>query len=373
MARIRSYSRSDVGNVRQGSGPLQPQSRVSHSGNMTDTVGNPGGDNPMLLTKFDIYGGRLNGKGSLTAEFFDCPVSYSSGGFLTLPPDNGYVNRIMASSGPLTPKLYLPVAIFELKDIPKMLKDAGDMLHHLRKPPKLGDPAHEIASANLAYQFGWKPLMDDIGKMLDFTDVVNKRIRTIKKSHTQHGVKRRVTLESASSSSTATETVFSTFGNIVTQSVAVTKTAERWATMRWKARSDFEAKEATFTEAFKISYGLNPGYLPLEVWKAMPWSWAIDWFTDISNVVASGHNMVYYLPSQINVMTHMRTVKQYGAKVSTNPATLRLSGGQRVDESKARSIQAPVPGISLRLPFLDNFKLSIVSSMAIYRIKKSGR
>jgi hypothetical protein len=373
MARIRSYSRSDVGNVRQGSGPLQPQSRVSHSGNMTDTVGNPGGDNPMLLTKFDIYGGRLNGKGSLTAEFFDCPVSYSSGGFLTLPPDNGYVNRIMASSGPLTPKLYLPVAIFELKDIPKMLKDAGDMLHHLRKPPKLGDPAHEIASANLAYQFGWKPLMDDIGKMLDFTDVVNKRIRTIKKSHTQHGVKRRVTLESASSSSTATETVFSTFGNIVTQSVAVTKTAERWATMRWKARSDFEAKEATFTEAFKISYGLNPGYLPLEVWKAMPWSWAIDWFTDISNVVASGHNMVYYLPSQINVMTHMRTVKQYGSKVSTNPATLRLSGGQRVDESKARSIQAPVPGISLRLPFLDNFKLSIVSSMAIYRIKKSGR
>lgn len=344
-----------------------------------DVVGNRKGDNPLSITKDTIEGGGFRDQYG-QSYIFNMPGLRH--GVVNNEPDfSTYNNRIISQTGPLTPKLYLPVSVFELRDIPAMLKHAGDLLHkltHLHRVPtgklKL-DPLAEGASATLAYQFGWAPLIQDIGRLCDFADVVRKRQYTLLRAHSSRGVKRKITLlDDSPESVPGGKSLISTYSGLVYSRFTVLNTHKRWATIRWTVRDQSQiGKVPTFNEAFRISYGLNKGYIPIEIWKALPWSWAIDWFADISNVLQANHNMIYYKPSNMCRMSHYKTTYTWEPAKSKDGKVV-FDGGKVISESKQRSVVAyPSPSLSLKLPFLDSFKLSILGSMSILRIKRFGK
>lgn len=283
-------------------------------------------------------------------------------------PDNSYVNRVLSQTGPLTPRLYLPVSLFELRDIPRMLQHAGDLLHKISRPRKL-DLAAEAASANLAYQFGWKPLIEDIGKMIDFSDVVKKRQRMLKAAHSTNGVKRKVFLDEDSSKGPSGSSLVNAL--MPNSKRTSQKTNKKWGTVRWTVRDQTQiGKEPSFGDAFRTAYGLNKGHIPINVWKAMPWTWAIDWFADISNVLQANYNMIYYKPSSVCIMTSLQTVYTYEqVGKPTDPSYFR--GGKMFYTRKLRTVHSPNASISLRLPFMDSFKLSILGSMTVLKLKRA--
>jgi hypothetical protein len=336
---------------------------------MTDVVGQRLTDNLMSMTKIRRVGGTLNGlAGTGGYTFHNVPAGIQWGVTVPLPPSASYVNRIMSQTGPLTPSLYLPVALFELKDVPKMLWHAGNLLHKIQNEAGKGlDPISEGAAATLAYQFGWDPLIGDIKKMLAFATRVAKRQKMLKGAHSANGIKRRVTLATDSVTASGYYPVWSTFGSTIVPRYNTYSSVKQWATMRWKVRAQTDVgKPPDFVSAFRIDNGLTAGEIPIEVWKAMPWSWAIDWFADISNLLQASYNSIYYIPSPICVMTHHESRTFWDAAQNGG---LSFTGGFAFYETKSREVFAPVPSASLKLPFLDGFKLSIIGSMTVLSIK----
>lgn len=330
-----------------------------------DVIQDYGKDHGLSITRRNGSGCILNYSGpNPNWTFQNWPCALNAGNAIGGQPDYAsYANRILSQTGPLTPSLYLPVFIYELKDIPSMLKHAGDLLHKIvARPPNL-KPVKEAAAATLAYQFGWKPLMDDMLKLSHFADIVKKRQRVLKRAHTKRGVRRIVTLDTVKTTATSTETIMSTFGVNITARRIEQSTVKRWATLRWTVRDQSQiGYEPSFTDAFRTAAGLNAGHIPIEIWKALPWSWAIDWFADISNLLAANYNMIYYKPSNVCYMIQQ---DRYYTIVPQGSWAPYVSLGVAEFHSRFRSVNSPNTNISLRLPFLDNFKLSIVGSMTI--------
>jgi hypothetical protein len=234
------------------------------------------------------------------------------------------------------------------------------------------DHAAEAASATLAYQFGWGPLIQDIGKMLDLADIVKKRQEQLKKAHSERGLRRKVNLDDHHASYNGNDPLSTTFGRIIRQPWTGTKTARTWGTVRWTVRDpSLYGKPPSFREAFDIALGLNAGYIPISIWKALPWSWAIDWFADISNIINANHNMVMYKPSKVCIMREFTSEWQY-LPVGDPNGMWHILPGYVSASWKTRSVHNPTPTLNIRIPFLDSFKLSILGSFAILGLKGRG-
>lgn len=246
-----------------------------------------------------------------------------------------------------------------------MLRHAGNLLHKLKGPPSGLNVAQEAASATLAYQFGWKPLLDDLNKLTGFGEAVNKTINNINKAGSAGGLKRRMKLGSDSDTSEGTTTVHSTWGIVISPKYIDTKSYERWATIRWNLTDASQiGKRADWTSAMRVTLGLNKGNIPIQVWKAMPWSWMIDWFAGVSDVLQANHNSVFYTPSMLNIMQHSISERRFMA------SSFNFPGLTKKVEWKERWIDsAPSASVQLRVPYLDSFKLSILSSLAIQKMK----
>lgn len=336
-----------------------------------DIVGNRGGDNNFTLEKYTMDGCYIVTPDSSV----NYPVSTGVlGQWVDQPAPAAYpqINRILATSGPLTPNIYLPVSIFELRDIPRMLKHAGDLLHKIANVGKTGlSPLQEGAAATLAYQFGWAPLIQDIGKLLSFSDTVKKRQKTLAGAHTSRGINRRVILSKSNVVTKQGTTYICSYGGLLMQaSYHTVNTLDQWATVRWRVTDpSMIGRVPTYNEALRTALGLNPGHIPVEVWKAIPWSWIIDWFADISNLMAANYNMVYYTPSRINVMTRRDCVVQWKGKLQ---GEFTFTGGSARRLQLLRQPQAAVTSFRLRLPFLDSFKLSVLGSLTILKVSRGG-
>lgn len=277
--------------------------------------------------------------------------------------------RLLSQTGPLTPKVNLPLFVFELRDVPMMLKHAGDLLHKLTSPSNLS-LLKEGAAATLAYQFGWKPLIEDLSKLCNFAELVEKRNRELSQANTSKGLKRKVALPPKTSQSTRSNVIISSVtGQVVRADIQDEFHTEMWGTIRWKARSDqglSNRPKPTWLAAFRSALGLNLGMIPITIWKALPWSWCVDWFYNLSGVMQATYNMIYYNATAINIMeTRKVTSKHFGGQ---DTRTSVSSGVFQRIEKRRWPIQNTSSLTTMRLPYLDSFKLSILSSLAILRI-----
>lgn len=277
--------------------------------------------------------------------------------------------RLLSSTGPLTPKVNLPLFIFELKDIPMMLRHAGDLLHKIRRPSGLS-PHKEAAAATLAYQFGWAPLIGDLKKLVKFTDLVQKRQQELKQASSKKGMKRRMTFDEQTKTEQDDNVLISSISGVIRGSVTKRATTRSWATVRWTPRSGQRTgREPSHNEALRSALGINPGMIPITIWKALPWSWMVDWFADISNVMQATYNMIYYNPAAINFMEERTTEVFTSGGIASN-GTSCSSGYEKVVRKLRTQLSSSSAKVTLRLPFMDSFKLSILGSLTILRLSR---
>jgi hypothetical protein len=131
--------------------------------------------------------------------------------------------------------------------------------------------------------------------------------------------------------------------------------------------------QASQGDAFKAALGLNKGYIPIDIWKALPWSWLIDWSLDISQTLQANYNMIYYTATNCCRMDYSSNTYSHGDYPSIHNHW--LSSGTFTYEVKARKVLIIPPNLTptLKLPFLDNFKLSVLGSLAILKISGSAK
>jgi hypothetical protein len=336
----------------------------------------PKTDHPLTLTHDQWSGMKFNWQGTYLGTG---QLGYPA--IIPTVPSSGLASwlnqftasKIVAATAPLRPTVYPITNMLEFRDVPRMLKHAGDLLLNLwRNAPNYLTKSQNIASSVLAWQFGWWPIIQDLQKICDFGQLVDKRLELLGALNSGKTVRRKVKFGNYNEGVNSTVTLHSTGGVIIQPKATLSSVTSCWATVHWSLAPNqyLAGLKPTWLDAFKSVYGLTPLDMIVQVWKALPWSWLIDWFANLSEALENAHNLLFYVPSRINKMWLTSQLVTYDPLFPT--ATRKFYGGTLVRTIKNRtqpSVQ-DVLGVRLNVPFLDAFKLSVLGSLTIVKLAR---
>ncbi len=246
------------------------------------------------------WGTHPNGSGygpiiseSLVKAGFDSSSTIAS---VDLSDLETYGATAVARFSPLNPGANLAQTLGELANdgIP-LLGQAASLFKRLKFLRGLGD-------AYLNAAFGWAPLLNDIRDLYAQHKAMDSRIRQIIRDNGK-GIRRRGTIDSDQSSSLdipisiAGNTIYmGEYGsggweadNVEPGITVRSKFSERiWFSGRFRYYIPFDDKpEWLWTkDAVRALYGAN--VTPEVLWNLLPWSWLVDWFANVGDVV---HNL----------------------------------------------------------------------------------
>lgn len=348
---------------------------------MTDTTGpKPWPEREMTRTESKTLGSTTNRPslfgGSAGDIGYPSVLVTSASSSSQFDPDESFptlpvlTTALMAATNPGNPSMNLPLYMLELRDIPQMIRHAGNLLHKIRKSGFLIPNAHkEAAAATLAYQFGWAPLIKDLISMLDFGLYVDRRMNSIRKLNSGKGDKRRATIFRGGNNKTVTLSTLVAAAPNIPGSVECTRTDTASGVVTWKLRPGQPFIPSSRFEAVKLALGLNSGNIPLTVWNSIPWTWLIDWFTGVSTFLKATANSWLFMPVKaVIVKKSVIGATHPDLPVGINPP--QLSKGVRTKTYYKRTPVAPIATINLRVPILDAFKMSILGSLLITRLSR---
>jgi hypothetical protein len=305
------------------------------TGNNPDNV-NPNRD------EFSNYDFRMLFDGFRDVGYVSFNHSMSNGACAT---------QLLAETNPNKYSVNGPVSFLELKDIPKMLKLAGNNI------------IENAAGATLSWQFGWKPLIADIKKVLNWQALVNKKVGELHHLHQQGGLRRRRDFGSENRENTSKVLVRNSWSTRIEYDMQVSENIRKWGSVRWLPTSLPPKDETEYRKlAFRIAYGLE--FSAANIWELLPWSWLVDWFSNIGTYMSVHNNIVPVQASTPCIMTRKEKTVKF---TPTMPKALSGGNGSGLSTEKFRQLTAP--GLTAGIPFLTGRQLSILGSLAILRLK----
>lgn len=366
---------------------------LAYSDRCDDAVGNWNGDNALFIEKMDKRGLRpltcniVNPSGwtviltNWMPTAATGPISHASQTYIS---DGALATEVLARSNPSKPYISVPNFLYELKDLPKMVRDIGHLkiqLQNLARARKSNvSPSlmtGHAAGHYLAAQFGWAPLISDLKQLINFQKQVDRRINDLDRLFNQNGGLHRTVgkpnpakgkpggfvVTSNEHSSATVESGFAPLG-LIRCNIHKVSTTTRWGSVRWTATSlpstRYSNKELQ-SLATRLVFGANLN--PEAIWDAIPWSWLIDWFSNVGSYLGAHTNVIPVQPSQPLVMTHRRTTVSY-TRIDSASAVFGGNGFTLL-EHKTRALATAT--LSASIPFLSGRQLSILGALAIQR------
>jgi hypothetical protein len=267
--------------------------------------------------------------------------------------DSVYTTQLLKRTNPSRPYVDLPVFIAELKDIPDLLI-------------KLGRPLRTIAQANLAYQFGWKPLLSDLAKMLNFQDIVHARYLELKRLY-KNGIRRTVNLDSCSGEY---ETNVDWAGPGTTRFIGKCKqTRSTLITghVKWKPLGFGPVTDKAMLELARRSVlGLTLDFATF--WELIPWSWLVDWFSNVGDFLIANRNLVPAVPYDTCIMRNTKVTGLTDWSTKTNPYSLTVEAPRGNWAGKSRKPTSA--SLSTDLEWLSLRQLSILGSLYVVKTRR---
>lgn len=202
---------------------------------------------------------------------------------------------------PDRPKHSLGQALVESKQIPSMLKQtAGQFAYawkHMGGRRFLKNTPKRVADEFLNTQFGWTPFLGDLRSLRQLIDKTDKTAENFKRNNNQW-VRRAgtVTTESAAeivkqSTTTSAHRPARLYpwtpasGDTGSYTVEYIRDKKVWFTARYKYYIPELNTPNWKSYAIRHMYGLR--LTPTLIYELTPWSWLIDWFSNIGDVLAN--------------------------------------------------------------------------------------
>lgn len=270
---------------------------------------------------------------------------------------------------PGKPGADLSVFLAELRDLPRMFRV------RLRRFKDLG-------SQYLNYQFGWKPFVNDLCKFFNQTQRLANRLRFLRNNNGKWV--RRGGPVSNSTNSWTEEVPFGILP-VLTSSFYPSPSLPK-AVLRWT-----DSKQTWFEASFRFwipniedpewiadvsrrLYGLNLS--PEVVWELIPWSWLIDWFTNVGDIMSNlsessaAENLV---AKYAYVMTHSRlrveVDQTFVYKRIVSPTLLQtVTCKTYVEHERKQRVEASPYGFDLSWPDFTARQLAILAALGITRL-----
>lgn len=330
---------------------LASQSRI------TDLVSKGDGQD-LTIDKITVTGNLINGDqgGSITGRRYEnvqpqfirngLGSSIFSHATVSGRPTNAMLAaELLAKTNPSRPVVDLPLAIYELREIPELLRKEG------------GNLIQKMASLNLKYQFGIKPLVNDLMSLLSFSDEVAKRQKELDELY-KSGLRRKRKLWNGSAITSTDITTNSIDRHIIHTISQVSTMTNIWGFTTWTPNSIQMMKADRRALARKAVLGLTVDFSL--AWNAIPWSWLIDWCSNVGDVLIANRNLVGAVHGPVQIMETIKTTAD-----TTSPQA-ECSPGAWTKVTKTRRTVVNVP-ISAQLPILNLRQLSILGSIGVTR------
>lgn len=344
-------------------------------GSCDDIVGNPEGANPLVIRKIIKKTPVLNGEycykpPKVTRGFYGYPIGYS----INSPPDpntvyaspnsaelEGYAWEIQAKTNVSSPHVNIPQQIGELKDIPDLIRGWGRGL------------IRNIAKGHLSWRWGLKPMIGDVRKMLQFVEVANKRFKELRSLRDGKAIRKRCSLGSSQYKKAPVRVLINSVGATVYATRTDVYTRKRWGSIEWKLKPDSvihdmeDRKLHQFTR--RLMLGITAASELEAAWELVPWSWFIDWFTNVGTLMAATNNSVQCTHGRCCVMQTSTAEARFSQAPGDMSSYYSLDGEWDWRYvRKVRQLAIPIiPFPSPHLPVLDGRKLSILASLAALR------
>lgn len=337
----------------------------------------PGNDHPFFSVHKSITGSIIDtlvptadhNFTAMPSALYNQSASFLEGDF---PPASAMV-RLLAHTNPATPQMNLPNILWELRDLPDMIRQGGriaDAIRRRRPWKKLirpGSILRDTASANLALQFGWLPFLSDMWAIANLQPKIDRTKEKLNKLHSGKGLRAGMSFGSRSEKSTANVTLWSVGGIFIEAPMEITRTTSMWGIAKWKpqATSSLPNSDAEFT---RRALGLTIDSITINVWESLPWSWLIDYFTDVGSLLKAGNHAIA-IPISGCVMTKSEFL---GTHIATT-GNHACSGGTFRAWTHARGTindvaSSPIDFLG-RIPVLTGAQLSTLGSLAVARAR----
>nr|UJQ85753.1 MAG: hypothetical protein 1 [Leviviridae sp.] len=270
------------------------------SSSCDDIVGS--GDNaPFHVHKEEWTGGVINKPYTsyYTGYFVDYVADICRGPVVTHLSVDSPTSTAAATSGaartnPSRPYIDIPVEAGQLAEIVSLLRFRGAGL------------IRQLAGSNLELQFGILPVMDDLDKLLNLSDQIDRRVRELNKLRSNRGLRRTISIGTYSASEQ--QTLYVQTQNLFIQEVFDVNTTEtvkvhcRWMPDDVSHLATDPAMRALATLAV-TGMTLDPS----TAWELIPWTWLVDYFTTVGQYFSANRNVVGATLSDVSVMRHTVT------------------------------------------------------------------
>lgn len=302
-------------------------------------------------------------------------------GHLTIlkPSDAAQATTAKARTNPSRPVVNLPVAIAELKDLPGLVKYLGTELIQRKKTRH--NFHNQVGDAYMSGVYGIGPMISDAAKMLDFNSHVERRANELERLYSNRGLKRRITLLNEVMTGPKSFVTIESQVAFLTARYQDVTSMKQWATIRWlptslPPSSSSDRKYADVAKGLvlglrRTSKGFsarNDAWSDLsDIWNLMPWSWLVDWYSNIGDYLDSNRNTIPAQSSRVNVMTTTKTVRTYTRDQDGTPWAQGGSASFSF-ETKSRTVSGGTT-VSASLPFLSANQLSILGALNLQRLR----
>jgi hypothetical protein len=291
----------------------------------------------------------------------------------------GYGSELYDSAKPDKPYMGLANAIYELKDLSSMVSGLKNQFNV--------SGLKDIANFNLAVNFGWLPLLSDCRKLYESQTGIQRSLERLVRNNGRP-IRRNIPVDNKYA-----ETSFDVLDEydgrppgmsnptLVTQAYASDfhhRITHRWKKRIWFSgefvywlpnRNDYPGMSERAWRSWMVRrlYGLRP--TPSVIYKAIPWSWLLDWATNTGSILSNLEPSV----AERLVSNYAYTMRSIESE-NTHAVSGNISGfgGHPVPVSASTSIARiwkeriycyPF-GFRLKTEDLSPFQLSILGSIA---------
>jgi len=299
---------------------VTPSSVSKGSAVCKDVVGNFGRVNVFDLERWRLSPGYFTGIEAVWPVYGFTNYPYTnqpSPDFASADWDAGKlgdveaVTKVASWSNPVKSHVDITTMIYELRELPELVKKYWDLTVRAAKktPPKRGSKDLNTGNSVLDLNWGIAPLISDTIKLFQFTKAFDKRARDLAAIYDRpHGLKRQRVLWSNS-----VEDVRYVAANSFVCGIGVNrhyKTMSRqWAAVTWKPWFDFQSRPSDTEIANKAILALNGIKNPWAIaYEILPWSWLIDYFSNVGDLVELTGNAFEYKIDQSCVMSSSTTL-----------------------------------------------------------------
>lgn len=270
-----------------------------------------------------------------------------------------YAWKMLAETNPSRPHVSIPTMAAELHELPALVRERGRTWFAL------------AASANLASRWGISPFLSDIRKIQSFVRAASQRFCELRNLAAGKTIRKRVQLDRGDKVSPRLfrygESEACTF-NLWEQHHTTWNT---WGTVEWKLAPGGRILEdahrgLSFSVDMQLA-GINSHAALATVWELLPWSWLIEWFSNVGDIIAATNNTTNLTWGRMAVMRTSRCTTNFDLH-SRHTWVHPIGWYHCYSERKERwptypAIPFPLPS----LPTLDAGKWSILLSLAALR------